>query len=36
MRILFFGSGAFAVPTLRNLQQNHDLAAVVTQPDRAG
>ncbi len=34
MRLLFFGSGAFAVPTLRNLQQNHDIAAVITQPDR--
>ena len=34
MRMLFFGSGAFAVPTLRNLQQNHDIAAVITQPDR--
>ena len=34
MRVLFFGSGAFAVPTLRNVQQNHDIAAVITQPDR--
>ncbi len=34
MRLLFFGSGAFAVPTLRNQQQNHDIAAVITQPDR--
>ncbi len=34
MRLLFFGSGSFAVPTLRNLQQNHDIAAVITQPDR--
>ena len=34
MRMLFFGSGDFAVPTLRNLQQNHEIAAVVTQPDR--
>ncbi len=34
MRLLFFGSGAFAVPTLRNVQQNHDVAAVITQPDR--
>ena len=34
MRMLFFGSGSFAVPTLRNMQQNHDIAAVVTQPDR--
>lgn len=34
MRLLFFGSGAFGVPTLRNLQQNHEVAAVITQPDR--
>ena len=34
MRVLFFGSGAFAVPTLRNVQQNHEIAAVITQPDR--
>lgn len=34
MRLLFFGSGEFGVPTLRNLQQNHEIAAVVTQPDR--
>ncbi len=34
MRLLFFGSGAFGVPTLRNLQQNHDIAAVITQLDR--
>lgn len=34
MRLLFFGSGPFGVPTLRNLQQNHDIAAVITQRDR--
>lgn len=34
MRILFFGSGHFGIPTLRNLLQNHDIALVVTQPDR--
>lgn len=34
MRLLFFGSGDFAVPTLRNVQQKHEVAAVITQPDR--
>ncbi|MGP1272493.1 MAG: methionyl-tRNA formyltransferase [Phycisphaerales bacterium] len=34
MRIVYFGSGAFGVPTLRMLAEEHDLAMVVTQPDR--
>ncbi len=34
MRILFFGSGEFGVPALRNLEHNHDVATVITQPDR--
>jgi methionyl-tRNA formyltransferase len=35
MRIVFLGSGAFAVPSLRALvAAGHDVAAVVTQPDR--
>lgn len=34
MRLVFFGSGAFGVPTLRQLIQKHDVALVVTQPDR--
>jgi methionyl-tRNA formyltransferase len=35
MRIVFFGTPAFAVPSLRALVDNrHDLAAVVTRPDR--
>ncbi len=34
MRVVFFGSGAFGVPTLRALAQQHEVAAVVTQPDR--
>ncbi len=35
MRIVFFGSGAFAVPSLEALlDAGHELAAVVTQPDR--
>lgn len=35
MRVLFFGTPAFAVPTLRSLlDAGHDVAAVVTQPDK--
>ena len=35
MRIVFLGSGSFAVPSLRALVAGgHDVAAVVTQPDR--
>lgn len=35
MRVVYFGSGEFAVPTLRWLINNpHEIAAVVTQPDR--
>jgi methionyl-tRNA formyltransferase len=35
LRIAFFGTPAFAVPTLtRLLESRHDVVAVVTQPDR--
>jgi methionyl-tRNA formyltransferase len=35
MRVLFFGTPAFAVPTLRSLlDAGHDVAAVVTNPDK--
>ena len=35
MRVVFFGTPAFAVPTLEALlDAGHDVAAVVTQPDR--
>lgn len=34
MRIVFFGSGAFGLPTLRRLARAHDVLGVVTQPDR--
>lgn len=34
MRIVFLGSPDFAVPSLRLLAQVHEVAAVVTQPDR--
>ncbi len=35
MRIVFLGSGAFAIPGLEALlDAGHEVAAVVTQPDR--
>jgi methionyl-tRNA formyltransferase len=34
MRLVFFGSGAFGVPTLKRLVAEHDVAMIVTQPDR--
>ncbi len=35
MRLIYFGSGTFGVPTLRALlEAGHDVACVVTQPDR--
>jgi len=34
MRLVFFGSGAFGVPTLRALAELHEVVTVVTQPDR--
>lgn len=34
MRIVFFGSPEFAVPSLAALLDRHELLAVVTQPDR--
>jgi methionyl-tRNA formyltransferase len=34
MRVVYFGSGAFGVPTLRHLSERHRLVGVVTQPDR--
>jgi methionyl-tRNA formyltransferase len=33
-RIVFFGAGAFGLPTLAALWETHDVAMVVTQPDR--
>lgn len=35
MKLIFFGSGAFGLPTLKALHAGHQVAAVVTQPDRA-
>ena len=34
MRLVYFGSGAFGLPTLAALAARHQLAAVVTQPDK--
>lgn len=34
MNIVFFGSGAFGLPTLEYLAAEHTVQAVVTQPDR--
>jgi len=34
MRLLFLGSGEFGLPTVRMLHQQHELVAVISQPDR--
>lgn len=34
MRIVFFGSGAFGLPTLQHLAARHTVVGVVTQPDK--
>lgn len=34
MRIVYFGSGAFGLPTLEHLARHHHVLAVVTQPDK--
>jgi len=34
MNIVFFGSGAFGVPTLDRLAKDHTITGIVTQPDR--
>lgn len=34
LRVALFGSPAFALPTLEALDRHHDLALVVTQPDK--
>jgi methionyl-tRNA formyltransferase len=34
MRIVFFGSGAFGLPTLARLAERHRIVGVVSQPDR--
>ena len=34
MRLVFLGSGAFGLPTLRALASEHEVRMVVSQPDR--
>lgn len=34
LRLVYFGSGAFGLPTLERLSRDHDVLAVVSQPDR--
>ena len=34
MRLVYFGSGAFGLPTFKTLVEHHDVALVVTQPDK--
>lgn len=34
MRLVYFGSGAFGLPTLERLAAAHDVALIVSQPDR--
>jgi len=34
VRVLFLGSGAFGLPTLMHLVENHEVVGVVSQPDR--
>ena len=34
MRVVFFGSGAFGMPTLRSLSEQHEVLAVISQPDK--
>lgn len=34
MKLLFFGSGAFGIPTLARLVSSHQVAMVITQPDK--
>jgi len=35
MRVIFFGTPAFAIPSLANLLSRHTVVAVVTRPDKA-
>jgi methionyl-tRNA formyltransferase len=36
VRLVFFGTAAFAVPALQSCAEHHDIAAVVTRADRPG
>lgn len=35
MKLLFIGSADFAIPSLKSVEEEHDLELVITQPDRA-
>ena len=34
MRLIFFGSGAFGLPTLQSLCEQHEVVEVISQPDK--
>ncbi|MFN5495934.1 MAG: hypothetical protein ACK5C3_05060 [bacterium] len=34
MKLVFLGAGAFGIPSLDSLAREHEIALVVTQPDR--
>ncbi|QQE11962.1 methionyl-tRNA formyltransferase [Planctomycetota bacterium] len=34
MRLIYLGAGEFGLPTLQKLHEDHDIAAVITQPDK--
>lgn len=34
LRLIFFGSGEFGLPSIQHLSEHHDIIAVVSQPDR--
>jgi len=34
MRLLFFGSGAFGIPTLEHLHARHEVVRIISQPDK--
>ncbi|MFZ1058162.1 MAG: methionyl-tRNA formyltransferase, partial [Candidatus Rokuibacteriota bacterium] len=34
MKVLFYGTPEFALPTLEGVLERHQVVAVVTQPDR--
>jgi methionyl-tRNA formyltransferase len=36
VKLVFLGTAAFAVPSLRKCAQHHDVVAVITQPERPG
>ena len=34
LKVIFFGTPEFAIPALKSLNENHQVIAVVTQPDK--